>query len=138
MSQKTQLAVVCTGTKRELRRVPIHAPDKGEVLVRNVAVASNPKDWKYPVYNVEWNGFEWSAVEGSDVAGYVEEVGDGVTNFKIGDKVAGFSTTIQHSKYGGYQQYTLVPATTLFPLPPGCTFEEASTYPLAFGTAALG
>ncbi|KAH8918822.1 GroES-like protein [Atractiella rhizophila] len=138
MSQKTQLAVFSTRSKRELTTVPIYSPDKGEVLVRNVAVASNPKDWKYPIYNVEWEGFEWSAVEGSDVAGYVEEVGEGVKNVKKGDKVAGFSATLHHSKSGGYQQYTIVPATTVFPLPPGCTFEEASTYPLAFMTAALG
>ncbi|KAH8917480.1 GroES-like protein [Atractiella rhizophila] len=137
-AQNTQLAVFSTGGKRELKRVPIYSPEKGEVLVRNVAVASNPKDWKYPVYNLQWAGSEWSAVEGSDVAGYVEEVGEGVTNFKKGDKVAGFTVMIAHSKYGGYQEYTIVPATTLFPLPPGCTFEEASTYPLAFMTAALG
>ncbi|KAH8918240.1 GroES-like protein [Atractiella rhizophila] len=131
MSQ--QLAVVTTGLKRELKAVEKYRPEKGEVLVKNVAVAANPKDWKIPYYIPQW-----VAVEGNDVAGYVEEVGEGVTGFTKGDKVAGFSEMIKHTRNGAFQQYTIVPSHTLFPLPPETSFEEASTYPLAFMTAAIG
>lgn len=44
-------------------------------------VASNPKDWKIPYYMKE-------GIEGNDVAGYIEEVGEGVSEFKKGDKVS--------------------------------------------------
>ncbi|KAH8915744.1 GroES-like protein [Atractiella rhizophila] len=136
--QETQLGVLSTGFKRELKKVPTYSPEKGEVLVRNVAVASNPKDWKYPAYSAQWYGKDWTAVEGNDVAGYVEEVGEGVTGYQKGDKVAGFSQMLKHSKYGAYQEFTIVPVESLFPLPSDCTFEEAATYPLGFMTAALG
>ncbi|KAH8918823.1 GroES-like protein [Atractiella rhizophila] len=136
-SQRTQLGVVCSAQSRELKRVPIYEPGKDEVLVKNVAVASNPADWKFPAYSRQYAGIDWKEVEGSDFAGYVEEVGEGVTGFKKGDKVAGFSIMAKHSKYGVYQEYTICQAHTLFPLPPGCTFEEASTYGMCFGTAVV-
>ncbi|KXS13743.1 hypothetical protein M427DRAFT_33712 [Gonapodya prolifera JEL478] len=47
---------------------PLPGPD--EVLIRNVAVASNPKDWKLSV-NGDFDGH----IEGNDVAGYIEEIG---------------------------------------------------------------
>jgi NADPH:quinone reductase-like Zn-dependent oxidoreductase len=50
-----------------------------------VAVASNPKDWKIPFYTGN------ATVQGNDVAGYVEAVGQGVTGFAKGDKVAAFT-----------------------------------------------
>ncbi|KAH8913467.1 hypothetical protein BT69DRAFT_1344524, partial [Atractiella rhizophila] len=77
----SQLGVFFTGDTTEVKSVPKYAPEKGQVLVKNVAVASNPKDWKYPAWVKTW-----TAVEGSDVAGYVEEVGEGVTDFKKGDQ----------------------------------------------------
>lgn len=66
----------------ELRDVEVPTPGKDEILVKNVAVASNPKDWKVPLRIPTWSG-----VEGNDVAGHVEAVGEGVTEFKKGDKV---------------------------------------------------
>ena len=65
----------------EIRDLDLPTPGKDGILVKNVAVASNPKDWKIP----EWMSFE--AVEGNDIAGYVEAVGSDVTDFKKGDKV---------------------------------------------------
>lgn len=66
----------------EIRDMPIPSPGPNEVLVKNVAVASNPKDWKVPLWMPDWQ-----AVEGNDVAGIVETVGKDVTEFKKGDKV---------------------------------------------------
>lgn len=66
--------------------LPVSLPGPNEVLIKNVAVASNPKDWKIPLYNANY-----SCVEGNDVAGVVVKVGEGVTEFKEGDRVAAFS-----------------------------------------------
>ena len=41
-------------------------------------------------------------------------------------------------QYGAYAEYTVAPVGTTFPIPPGTSFEEASTLPLAVATAALG
>lgn len=50
-----------------------------------VYAASNPKDWKYVLH------FGNEVVQGNDVAGYVEAVGDGASDFKKGDKVAAYT-----------------------------------------------
>ncbi|KII86879.1 hypothetical protein PLICRDRAFT_164277 [Plicaturopsis crispa FD-325 SS-3] len=128
-----QLGVFFTRTSRTLRQFDVVPPGPGEVLIKNVAVASNPKDWKV----VLLSGLE--TVEGNDVAGYVEAVGEGVSEFKKGDKVAAFTRTHQaNPKWGAYQQYSTASAHTTFPLGPGTPFEAAATLPLAAATAFFG
>ena len=60
-------------------------PTTGEVLVRVEAAALNPIEWKIQTY-----GFlitKYPAVLGSDIAGTVVQLGDGVTNLAVGDKM---------------------------------------------------
>lgn len=82
----SQLGVLSTKSSRTLKSFSVPSPDADEVLVRNVAVASNPKDWKYPL-----RSSSYEAIEGNDVAGYIAAVGTNVTEFRVGDKVAAFS-----------------------------------------------
>ncbi len=49
----------------------------------------------------------YSAVEGNDVAGDVVKIGSKVHDFKIKDKVAGFSKMATANKYGAYAEYTV-------------------------------
>ncbi|KII83718.1 hypothetical protein PLICRDRAFT_702303 [Plicaturopsis crispa FD-325 SS-3] len=120
-----------------LREFDVTQPGPGEVLVQNVAVASNPKDWK--VTRLWYDKLGWEGIEGNDVAGYVAAVGEGVTEFKLGDRVAAFTKMGQpHPKWGGYQQYSTAPAGTTFPLGPSTSFEAAATLPLALATAFIG
>lgn len=79
----------------EIRDLPVPEPGNDEILVKNVAVASNPKDWKVPLWMPEWE-----AVEGNDIAGTVEKVGKDVTEFKKGDRVAAFTVMRADTKYG--------------------------------------
>jgi NADPH:quinone reductase-like Zn-dependent oxidoreductase len=60
-------------------------PGDDWILVKTKAVALNPTDWKN-IANTPSPG----ALAGCDYAGVVEEVGKGVENLKIGDRVAGF------------------------------------------------
>lgn len=79
----------------EIRDLEVPEPGNDEILVKNVAVASNPKDWKVP----EWVP-DWAAVEGNDIAGTVAKVGKDVTEFKEGDRVAAFTVMMKDTKYG--------------------------------------
>lgn len=79
----------------EIRDLEIPVPGDDEILVKNVAVASNPKDWKVPMWMPDWH-----AVEGNDIAGTVAKVGKDVTEFKEGDRVAAFTVMRTHTKYG--------------------------------------
>ena len=83
---ETQLAVVTSKTESVVKRLPVPKPGLDEVLIQNVAVASNPKDWKVPFYQQNY-----AAVEGNDVAGFIIGVGEGVREFRGGERVAAFS-----------------------------------------------
>ncbi|OKP13660.1 hypothetical protein PENSUB_851 [Penicillium subrubescens] len=60
--------------------IPVPGPD--ELLVRVVAAAANPKDWKAS----EQHGL--TSNPGDDMAGIVEAVGSDAFEFKLGDRVA--------------------------------------------------
>ncbi|KAJ9622122.1 hypothetical protein H2204_011703 [Knufia peltigerae] len=64
----------------------IPTPKANEVLTKVHVSGSNPKDWKRPMVNPEFNGTN----QGDDIAGVVEAVGSAVTQFRPGDRVAGF------------------------------------------------
>lgn len=68
------------------------------------------------------------AILGSEAAGTVEEVGEGVTNLKVGDRVL---TVGENS----YSQYVVAPARGVFPLPDNVSFEQAVTIPVQGLTA---
>ena len=68
---------------------------------------------------------------GRDVAGEVEAVGKNITQFKPGDEVFGICR-------GSLAEYAVTPARALVIKPPGVTFEQAASLPLAGLTALQG
>ncbi|KAF8189451.1 medium-chain dehydrogenase/reductase like protein [Mycena galopus ATCC 62051] len=109
---------------------PIPIPGKGEVRIKIMSVGLNPMNYAQR----EFDFFipEYPAVIGADIAGVVDEVGDGVQAFSKGDEV--FVQTLN----GGFQQYTTVLAQTLIRKPKNITFDEVATFPITFTTAAVG
>jgi len=137
MSQK---AAIYPSNKSPLQveSVDKYKPNNGEILIKNHFVASNPCDWK------QQRGFfdfgKYPMVLGNDVSGEVEEVGEGVTEFKKGDKVWTYLPLLhkQDGKYGGYQQYSLADASAVQKVPASISMEEAATLGLTSCTAAMG
>ncbi|KAH7234971.1 chaperonin 10-like protein [Fusarium redolens] len=115
----------------EIRDVPVPTAGPGELLIRTVVSGTNPKDWKMP----KLMGGD-PANHGDDIAGYVEAVGEGVTGFRPGDRVAAFHQMF--TPHGTYAEYSVAAAKSAFHLPNATTFEEGATIPLASMTAALG
>ncbi len=66
---------------------------------------------------------------GSDVAGIVKEVGEGVTHLKVGDAVFGFVA------HGGLAEEVIVPINACFPKPPQMDFNVAASFMMAYGTS---
>lgn len=66
---------------------------------------------------------------GSDGAGIVESIGDGVVAFKPGDRVYVIGAA------GTYAQQVLVPATQAYPLPEKITFSQGAAMGVPYGTA---
>jgi NADPH:quinone reductase-like Zn-dependent oxidoreductase len=69
---------------------------------------------------------------GVDIAGQVEAVGSGVTQFKPGDEVFGGILP------GGFAEYVAVPEDSLAPKPANLSFEEAASVPCVAFTALQG
>jgi NADPH:quinone reductase-like Zn-dependent oxidoreductase len=69
------------------------------------------------------------SVLGYEVAGEVQEVGEGVERFRPGDRV------IAPSRFGGYAELASVGASDAMPLPEGWSFEEGAALPVVYGTA---
>lgn len=63
----------------------IYKPGPGELLVKNKAASLNPVDWKVQKHGVFVE--HYPAIVGVDIAGDVEEVGEGITSFSKGDRV---------------------------------------------------
>ncbi|KAI0822570.1 GroES-like protein [Trametes gibbosa] len=113
---------------------PVPAPGSGEVLIKNAATGLNPVDWKIQAYGVFVEVYP--AVLGIDASGTVEEIGQGVTQFKPGDKVL-YEGAVDNDR-ATFQQYTLVRADLVAKLPRSLTLEQAAALPLAITTAAVG
>lgn len=66
---------------------------------------------------------------GSELAGEIRAVGEGVTNFKVGDKVLAFVSR------GAFAQQIAVPAEIVMPMPLGLDFDTAAAFTLTYGTS---
>ncbi len=64
---------------------PIPKTAAGEVLVKIITCGLNPIDWKIQKYGVFIK--DYPVVLGGDIAGDVVEVGEGVDEFVVGDRV---------------------------------------------------
>ena len=119
--------------------VPVPSPGAGQVRVQVAATAVNLSDWEglrgRPGY-ARLGGLRSPRRRtlGSDIAGVVDAVGEGVTRFRTGDEVYGDNLALM----GGFAEYALAPESALAPKPAGLTFAEASTIPQAGAIALRG
>jgi NADPH:quinone reductase-like Zn-dependent oxidoreductase len=119
--------------------IPVPTPGPGQVLVKVAATSVNLSDWEglrgSPLY-ARLGGLRSPAHRtlGSDIAGWVEDVGDGVTRFRRGDEVYGDNLALM----GGFAEYALAAESALAAKPPGLTFAEASTLPQSGAIALQG
>ncbi|KAH6913541.1 chaperonin 10-like protein [Coprinopsis sp. MPI-PUGE-AT-0042] len=139
-ANQTQKALLLTEAKGplELQTIPIPVPKEGEVLVKVEAAALNPVDWKIRDYGMFLKPEEYPALLGTDVAGEVVDVADGVKNVKKGDQVLFQGTFRQSEQSSGYQQYSRASSRTLAKIPSNVTVTEASTVPVTLTCAYVG
>ncbi|MGH3378158.1 MAG: NADP-dependent oxidoreductase [Actinoallomurus sp.] len=113
-------------------------PGPGEIRVRVHAATVNPTDtlFRAGVTSAEaMRDRPPPYVPGMDVAGVVDEVGDGARQ-SVGDEVMAI-TLPRGPLGGGYAEYVVVPTDSAAPLPTGATYAEASTLPMNGLTAQL-
>jgi len=125
----------------QMAEVEEPAPAADEALVRVLAVSVNPADWRSmrakPFFSRATLGLlrPKHRIPGVDVAGRVEAVGSGVTQFKPGDEV--YANLLDHGS-GGFAEYVSVPVEVMALKPANLSFEEAAAVPMAGVTALHG
>ncbi len=104
------------------------SPGEGEVLVEVKSAGVNYADtMRRRDQYVESQDLPFTP--GSEIAGTVAEVGDGVEDVNVGDRVVTLLGT------GGYAEYVVAPARNLIPIPDKLDFDEAAAIPLQGLTA---
>lgn len=110
-------------------------PGPGQVLVRTVAAVANPVDaflateaGRGAVNGGKGLGLGW------DVSGRVAEVGPGVTDYAVGDAVAGLDDDMVGADRA-LAEYVLLDTDAVAPVPEGLDLVEAASVPLNAPTA---
>jgi len=112
-----------------LEEAPTPKPAAGQVLVRIHAAGVNPYDtyMRAGTYAVKP---PLPYTPGSDGAGVIEAVGDGVKKAKVGDRVYTAKTVT-----GAYAEYALALEEQVHPLPPHISFSQGAGVWVPYGTA---
>ncbi|TWC60312.1 putative PIG3 family NAD(P)H quinone oxidoreductase [Pseudomonas sp. SJZ103] len=109
------------------RRAEVPVAGPGEILIRVHAAGVNRPDalqraGKYPMKP------GMNPLPGLEVAGEVAALGDGVSEYAVGDKVCALTNG------GGYAQFCTVPASQALPIPEGMDWIQAAAVPETFFT----
>lgn len=110
-----------------LADIPTPEPMPGEVLIKVAAAGVNRPDvlQRMGLYPAPAGA---SNVPGLEVAGEIVTLGDGVSRWKIGDKVAALTAG------GGYAEYALAHEGSCMAVPNGLSMAEAACIPETFMT----
>jgi NADPH2:quinone reductase len=110
------------------KELPTPTPAAGQVLLKIQAASLN-----FPDILIVQNKYQMKPelpfVPGSEYAGVVEAVGEGVTHLKVGQSVACLSGT------GGFGTHTLAPAKLCMPLPAGFPAVDAAAFIMTYATS---
>jgi NADPH:quinone reductase len=124
------LLSVATGGPETLVWSEIDAPvaGPGQLLVAVKACAVN-----YPDVLIIEDKYQFKPARpfapGSEIAGVVEALGQGVTGFKVGDRV------IAVTGHGGFVEHIAVPAASAYKLPDERSFEDGAALLMTYGTS---
>lgn len=117
-----------------LADLPDPHPGPGQVRVAIRAAAVNPVDLKTRSGFLTDIALRFPAVLGWDLAGVVDQIGDSVTSWQVGDEAIAMIAQPVRGQ-GSYAQYIVIDATMLAPAPTGIDLTHAAALPLAGLTA---
>ncbi|MGB8339669.1 MAG: NADPH:quinone oxidoreductase family protein [Burkholderiales bacterium] len=111
-----------------LEDVPALKADKDKVVIDVKACGVN-----FPDTLIIQNKYQFKPElpfsPGGEVAGVVKQIGEGVTNVKVGDRVIAFTG------WGGFAEEVVTDAARLIPIPDGMDFPTASAFVMTYGTS---
>ncbi len=114
-----------------VEEIPDPVPGPGQVLVEMKAAGVN-----FPDALVIQGKYQFKPPlpfsPGSELAGVVVAMGEGVKGVKLGQHV------ICSCQYGAFAQKVIVDGRQLIPMPPGMPFDVAASFTLTYGTSYHG
>lgn len=113
------------GAVLETREVPVPQAGRGQLVVRVRAASLNRGEL---LGTISRHRADHAKPAGSDAAGEVHAVGEGVTTFKPGDRV-------MVRGRGCFAEYVVTDAGLASPIPAQLSWEQAAAVPVAFITA---
>ena len=125
-------AIVCNAfapvSELTLQEVPDPVASKGNIVLNVAAAGVNFPD-SLLVQGLYQIKPDFPFVPGSEVAGTIAEIGEGVPYLKVGQKVIGLCML------GGYSEKVEIPASHVIPVPEGIPLDEAAALVTAHATA---
>jgi NADPH:quinone reductase-like Zn-dependent oxidoreductase len=125
-------AVVLTGTGGpevlavQERPDPVAGPGQVRIAVRAAGINFADTMARVGLYP---DAPKTPCVLGYEVAGEIESAGEGVSDFRLGDRV------MAGTRFGGQAELVVVAADQLLPLPDRLSFEQGAAFPVNYGTA---
>lgn len=108
----------------------------GQVLIQVYAASINPLDWKLRAGLLkDWMPLQFPSTMGTDVAGVITQIGEGVIEYTIGDAIYG-SAIVLNGGSGAFAQFAAINVANSAPKPTSLSFEETASLPLV-GTSAV-
>jgi NADPH:quinone reductase-like Zn-dependent oxidoreductase len=125
-----QIWITKTGSPDVLavKEAPDPEAKKGEVRVRVRASGINFADLMARV-GLYPDAPKLPCVVGYEVSGVIDQVGEGVTGYAVGERV------LAMCKFGGYTDVIALPVNQLVKMPESMTFEEGAAFPVVYITA---
>ncbi|EDO14707.1 hypothetical protein Kpol_381p6 [Vanderwaltozyma polyspora DSM 70294] len=145
----TMKSAVIGGDKAVVKEgIPLPELEEGYALVKTIAVAGNPTDWKHIDYKLGPQG----SIIGCDVVGQIVKLESNIKGWAVGDFIYGFvhGCSISFPTNGAFAEYTAVDTATAHKplksmkfadsdIPEGLisTLEGAASLPLSLTTAGM-
>ncbi|WKK82677.2 NAD(P)-dependent alcohol dehydrogenase [Marivirga arenosa] len=114
--------------KFQIHEVPKPNIRDDEVLVKVHCASPNAADYR----SIQMRIVPKHNILGSAISGIVEEVGKGISQFKVGDEVI---ADLADVGMGGFAEFKATKTSVLVHKPKGVSFEEAAALPVAATTA---
>src|SRR6516162_2428110 len=112
--------------------VSVAQPNAGEILIKVEAASLNRADLSLRKGAYRISPDQLPVIPGRELAGTVEKLGSGVSEFTVGQRV------VAYPSLGGYAEYALAKAAEAWPMPTGVTSSQAAALPTAYLTAWFG
>src|ERR1700730_18316691 len=112
----------------QVREAPDPEATAGQVRIRVKAAGINFADLMARV-GLYPDAPKVPCVVGYEVSGTVDQVGEGVTEIAVGDRV------LAMTKFGGYSDVVIVAAAQAIKMPDKMSFEEGAAFPVVYVTA---